>query len=73
MKISVKVKTNAHKHEVRLLEDGTYSVSVIVPPIEGRANKAVIELLATHFRKPKRSFRILHGIASKSKLIEILE
>jgi hypothetical protein len=73
MRISVKVKTNAHKQQVLLLEDGTFLVSVNVPPSEGRANEAVISLLSQHFHKPKRSIQILRGLTSKSKVVEIIE
>ena len=71
MKITVQVKPNARKDEVTLREDGVYVVKVAVPPIEGRANERLIENLAEHFKKPKRSFEILAGLRGKHKIVEI--
>ncbi len=72
MKISVRVKTNARKNEVQKIYENNYLVSVSVPPVEGKANERVIELLSRYFKRPKRSIVILKGETSKSKIIEIL-
>ncbi len=72
MKITVQVKPNARKDEVQIREDGTYVVKVSVPPIEGRANEKLIEVLSAHFRRPKRSLRILSGSRGRHKIVEIL-
>ncbi len=71
MKISVRVKANARKNTVEQIEEGKYLISVSVPPVEGKANEKVIELLAEHFNKPKRNITILRGATSKEKLIEV--
>lgn len=71
MKISVQVKPNARKDEVSLSDDGVYVVKVSVPPIEGRANERLIEILAEHFNKPKRSIQILIGKRGKHKIVEV--
>jgi uncharacterized protein (TIGR00251 family) len=71
MKITVLVKPNARKDEVSVREDGVYVVRVSVPPVEGRANERLIEVLAEHFKKPKRSVEILVGARGKNKIVEI--
>jgi uncharacterized protein (TIGR00251 family) len=71
MKITVHVKPNARTNEVELKDDGSYLVKVSVPPIEGRANEKLIEILAEHFHKPKRSIRISSGTRGKHKIVEI--
>jgi uncharacterized protein len=71
MKITVQVKPNARKEEVTLREDGVYVVKVAVPPIEGRANERLVEILAEHFKKPKRSIEIVVGSRGKHKIVEI--
>ncbi len=70
MKFKVTVKPNARKNEVVKSEDGGLIVRVAVPPIEGRANEMVIELLADHFKTSKRSISILSGFKSKFKIVE---
>ncbi|MBI1807713.1 MAG: DUF167 domain-containing protein [Ignavibacteria bacterium] len=71
MKISVRVKTNARKNEVTRLEENKFFVSVAVPPVEGKANEKVIELLAEYFGKPKRALTIVHGLSSRDKVVEV--
>jgi hypothetical protein len=71
MKITVMVKPNARKDEVVLRDDGVYVVKVSVPPIEGRANERLIEVLASHFKKPKRAIEIRVGSRGKHKIVEI--
>jgi uncharacterized protein (TIGR00251 family) len=72
MKITVQVKPNARFNEVRKREDGSYLVKVSAPPIEGRANEKLIEVLSAYFGKPKRNIQILSGGRGKHKIIEIL-
>jgi uncharacterized protein (TIGR00251 family) len=51
--------------------DGSFTVKVHAPPVEGKANKRVIELLAEHFGKSKSSILLLHGSSGKKKIFEI--
>ena len=67
----VTVKPQAKREEVKKLADGEYSVSVRAPASEGKANVAVVELLAEHFSVPKSSIRIVRGETARRKLVEI--
>lgn len=71
MKISVRVKTNARKNEVKQIDATTYQVSVTAPPVDGKANEKVIELLADYLGKSKRCFSIVKGVTSKVKIVEV--
>ena len=71
MRITLRVKTNARHEEVRETAPGEYAVSVNMPPVDGKANERVIELLAEFFHKPKSAVTILHGHAGKRKVVEI--
>ena len=72
MKITVRVKPNARVDEVSVGDDGVFTVKVSVPPIEGKANEKLIEVLAAHFKKPKRAVQIITGLRGKNKIVEIL-
>jgi len=72
MKITVRVKPNARKNEVLKLDEETFLVHVSVPPVDGKANEKVVELLAEYFGKPKRAVTILRGSTGRSKFVEIL-
>jgi len=69
--ITIRVKPNSRRNEVEKLEDGTYLVRVTSPPVEGKANEKVIEVLAEYFGKPKRSISIIRGENSKQKIVRI--
>ena len=71
MKIQVKVKPNSKTEEVSR-EGDSFIVKVKEPPKEGRANRAVIKLLAQHFSVPQIQVKILSGFKSKNKVVEIV-
>lgn len=71
MKITVQVKPNSRTETVELLPDGTWVVRVRVPPIEGRANERVQELLAEHFGCAKSAVQLVSGARGKRKIFEI--
>jgi uncharacterized protein (TIGR00251 family) len=71
VKLSVTVKPNSKVESVVQSEDGGLIVKVRVPPVDGKANERVIELLAEHFKKPKSLIKLLHGSSGKKKIFEI--
>jgi uncharacterized protein (TIGR00251 family) len=72
MKIQVRVKPNSRTEEVSR-ESDSFTVKVKEPPKEGKANEAVIRLLAEHFGVPRSQVRILSGFQSKNKVVEVAE
>jgi len=70
MIIKVKVKTNAKVEKIVEKED-LLEISVKEQPIEGKANKRIVELLSKHFRIPKNKIEIKKGLKSKIKIIRI--
>jgi uncharacterized protein len=71
MKFKITVKPNAKKNEVTRAADGSLVIRVAVPPIEGKANEKVIEVLSEYLNKSKRSISIVSGFKGKSKIIEV--
>jgi len=72
MKIQVKVKPGSKTEELSR-EGYSFIVKVKEPPKEGKANQAVIKLLAEHFGVPQSQVRILSGFRSKNKVIEVAQ
>jgi uncharacterized protein (TIGR00251 family) len=70
MKIQVKVKPNSKTEELSR-EGDSFVVKVKELPKEGKANQAVIKLLAEHFGVPKSQVRILSGFRSRTKVVEV--
>lgn len=72
MRISIRVKPNSKVESVEKTADGEYTVRVKAPPIEGRANESVRELLAAHFGVPKSRITIKLGSSGRRKLVDII-
>jgi uncharacterized protein len=72
MKIQVKVKPNSKTGEVSR-EGDSFIVKVREPPKEGKANQAVIKLLAEHFGVSQSQVRILSGFRNRNKVIGVAE
>lgn len=73
MTIRVKVTPRSSKSEiVGSLADGTLKVKIAAPPEQGKANAALVALLAAHFKVPRAAVEIVSGHASHLKLIRIL-
>lgn len=70
-RIWVTVKPQSGKEEVKEIADGEYIAFVYAPAREGKANEALIELLAGYFSVPKSSVKIIRGQTSRKKLVEI--
>lgn len=72
MIIRVNVKPNS-KIEELTHEGDDFTIRVKEPAREGKANQAVIKLLARHFGIPRSQVRILSGLKSRNKVIEVKE
>jgi uncharacterized protein YggU (UPF0235/DUF167 family) len=73
MKIFVKAKPGVREEKVEKLEDGSFVVSVKEPPIQGKANIAILKALAVHFGVSPSDVRLVSGFSSKQKVFEISE
>ncbi len=71
MIIKVEVKTGRSKESVQEIEKGRYVVSLIVRPIEGKANKALQGLIAQYFGVAPSCVVINKGKNSRVKSIEV--
>lgn len=69
MLIAVRVKPNARQTALTQQDDGTWLAAVNAPPVDGKANTALIELVAEHFGVPKSKVRIQSGAGSRIKRI----
>ena len=73
MKITVQVIPNASKNEIIDSNNGELKIKVQTPPEDGKANKAVIKILAKHFNVSKNKIKIVSGEISRLKIIEIFD
>ena len=72
MKIFIKVHPNANKERIEKIDGNHYSVWVKEPPVKGKANQAIINVLAEYFKIAPSRVKIVSGYTSRQKTIEIL-
>lgn len=70
--IKVKVTPKARSNEVVGFEGDELKVKVMAPPDKGEANRAVIRLLAEHFKIPSRDVILLKGETSRHKVFLLM-
>lgn len=68
--IKLKISPNASKNEIIRTEDGV-KVKITAQPIDGKANKCLVEFLSKTFKVPKSSIEIVKGETSKEKTLLI--
>jgi uncharacterized protein (TIGR00251 family) len=72
--ITVKVIPRSSRNEVAgIQEDGTIKIRLKAAPVEGMANKELIEFLAEVLDIAKSKIEIIGGMTGRNKLISILE
>jgi|SRR3990172_12340097 len=72
--LAIRVIPRASKNEVAgVLEDGTIKIRLTSPPIDGRANHALIEFLSELLGIPRAKIQIVAGQKGRNKLVAILD
>ena len=71
MKIEVIAHPNSKRPRVQKDLLGALHVYVSQPPLDGRANQAIIEALAEHFGVKRSQVSLLSGQSGKYKLCEV--
>ena len=59
---------NASKNEIIKTEEGI-KIKITAQPVDGKANKALVEFLSKYFKIPKTSIEIVKGHTSKEKTL----
>lgn len=68
----VRVVPRSSKNEVvELMDDGTVRIHLTAPPIEGKANRLLIDFLAELFQVKPSRIAIVAGEKSKDKIVSI--
>lgn len=68
---SVRVQPRASKNEVAGALGGALKIRLCAPPIENRANEALVEFLSDLLKTPKSAVRIQSGEHGRNKRVEI--
>ncbi len=71
MKIFIQVKPNSKNQKIEKISENSFIISVKEPPIDSKANRAVIKIIAEIFKVPQTKVRISSGLSAKKKILEI--
>ncbi len=71
MKIIVKAKPGAREDKIEKIDETNYIVHVQAQPVDGKANFAIVKLLAAHFDISQSLVEIISGHMARIKVIEI--
>ena len=70
-RIKVKVSPRAAQNKIVGWRGDALHVRITAPPVEGKANQALIKFLALEFGVGKSSIRIVKGETSREKVLEV--
>ena len=69
--VAVRLQPRGGRDAVTGERDGAVLIRVSAPPVEGKANAALIAFVAKTLRVPKSSVRIVRGETSRDKAIAV--
>ncbi len=69
--LRVRVHPGARKNAITGVHDSALKISLTTPPVDGRANEALIAFLAEALSLPKSRIALVSGLASRSKTLRI--
>lgn len=71
MKVTIVAHVNSRNPRIETDMLGALHVYVNAPPLDGKANKAIVEAIARHFKTKKSLVFLVRGEKSKSKVFEV--
>lgn len=71
VKLPVYIQPNASKSEIIGPHNGALKIKIHAPPVDGKANKALIEFLSKVLNIPKKQVVLLKGESGRNKSVEI--
>lgn len=69
--LKVKLIPKSSRNQIEGKSGDTYRIKVTAPPVDGKANEALIDLLAGRLGVAKRNIRIVSGASSRMKTLLI--
>lgn len=68
---AVKVIPRASKNQIAGVEGEAIKIRLRAPPVDGQANKALIEFLADALNLPRANIEIVTGQTSRHKIVRV--
>lgn len=71
--VHIHVTPNAPQTQIQGLRDGALRVRLKAPPVEGRANLALIAWLAGELKVPRTSIELIRGDTARRKQLRVAQ
>ena len=69
--LTLHVQPGAKRNEVAGLHGGALKIKLAAPPVEGRANEALLKFIAGLFGVPQRNAELKQGGQSRHKVVAV--
>ena len=69
--VRIRAVPRASKNEIQGIYDGALKVRLTTPPIDGKANQALIKFLSKTLKISKAQIELIHGDTCRHKTIRI--
>jgi uncharacterized protein len=69
--VSVRVHPGARRNAVSGVHDGAVKISLTTPPVDGRANEALIAFVAELLGIPRGRVSLVAGMTSRTKVLRV--
>lgn len=71
--LKIRITPRSSRDEVvGLMEDGTVKIRLTAPPVDGKANKSLIQFLSLKFHISPSNIEIVSGQTNRLKLVSIV-
>lgn len=71
LEVRVRAVPRASKNEVQGIYDGAVKIRLTTPPVDGKANQALIKFLSKTLKLSKSQIELLQGDTSRHKTLRI--
>ncbi len=69
--LTLYIQPRASRTRISGLHGGALKLCITAPPVEGKANKAVVEYISNLFKLPKKNVTITSGLQSRTKRLTL--
>jgi len=69
--IDLRAQPRARRNALECTQQGMLKAAVTAPAEDGKANRAIVELLAAEWRLPKSAFEVMRGATARDKTLSI--
>jgi hypothetical protein len=69
--LSVRLHPGARKNSVTGVHADALKIALTAPPVDGKANEALIVFLADTLRLPRARIALVSGVTSRAKMVRI--